>query len=232
MKTYAILAALLVGVVLASGCTQQPQGSGGNGQQNQQPSGVIQPSDSQPVSPLQVGSWARVALTTTSAKPIEFTYKFLEKTLNGAAYEGIETETGTGVSLVLWEKGKAGSPGVKMYSLAKFGQLALCNAINAASESLPATANPYQGNAEGVSSLGAGTYTTSSGKTVSVVKYRSNTSGVSGEYWYSSQVPFPLAWSETNTTVAGREVTSVMELQDFGTGASTAFADKDFERCQ
>ena len=237
---YPILAILVIASVLASGCVQQgaPEGTGGadnqGGQQGGQASPPQNPPQTPPASPpaLQPGAWSKVAMTTTSAKPIEFTYKSVEVTLNNIVYSGIETETSTGGdSLVIWEKGKETSGG-KIYSLSKIGQLTLCNAITTEPTNMPSTKDPYANGAEGVTSLGTGTYTTPTGKTVAVNKYKYDKAGVTGEYWYSSQVPFVIVKSETNMTVVGREVNTKMELQDFGTGATSAFAQKDFEKCE
>ncbi|MFH1237776.1 MAG: hypothetical protein V1648_05245 [Candidatus Aenigmatarchaeota archaeon] len=230
-KTFAVLAMLLVATVLASGCTQQPAApatGGGDQNTNQPPQNIFQ----QPVT--QPGSWAKVALTTTSARPVEFTYKYVEKTLGAVVYTGMETETVSGSSLVMWEKGKdANTPGTKMYSLSKFGQITLCNSLTTAPNNLPVTSDPYEKPTTGVTQLGTGTYTTPTGKSVAVTKYRTAIGGITGEYWYSGQVPFVLVWSETNMTVAGKDVTSKMELQDFGTsGAISAFTDKNFENCE
>jgi len=235
---YPILAILVIASVLASGCVQQgaPEGTGGAENQGGQQGGQTNPPPAPPASPpvMQPGAWSKVAMTTTSAKAIEFTYKSVEVTLGSIVYSGIETETSTGGdSLVLWEKGKAtGAGGVKIYSLSKVGQLTLCNAITTEPSNMPGTQDPYANGAEGVTSLGTGTYTTPTGKTVSVNKYKYDKAGMIGEYWYSSQVPFVIVKSETNTTVVGREVNTKMELQDFGTGATSAFAQKDFEKCE
>lgn len=238
---YPILAILVIASVLASGCVQQGANGGTGGAENQggQQGGQTNPPQNPPTAPpspsvLQPGAWSKVAMTTTSAKAIEFTYKSVEVTLGSIVYTGIETETSTGGdSLVLWEKGKDTSVGgVKIYSLSKVGQLTLCNAITTEPTNTPNTQDPYANGAEGVTSLGTGTYTTPTGKTVSVNKYKYDKSGMTGEYWYSSQVPFVIVKSETNTTVVGREVNTKMELQDFGTGATSAFAQKDFEKCE
>ena len=230
-KTFAVLAMLLVATVLASGCTQQPVPANNGGEeqeQNQPPQNVFQPLATQP------GSWAKVALTTTSAKPVEFTYKYVEKTLGAVVYTGMETETVSGSSLVMWEKGKdTSTPGTKIYSLSKFGQITLCNSLTTAPDKMPVLSDPYEKPASGVTQLGTGTYTTPTGKSVTVAKYLTSIGGITGEYWYSSQVPFVLVLSETNMTVADKEITSKMELQDFGTsGAISAFTDKDFENCE
>ena len=234
--TYAILAVLVVASVLVSGCVQQgaPGGTGANdgtggqgGQQN--PPSLFGGTPSGP----KPGDWSKVAMTTTSAKAIEFTYKSIEVTLGSIVYSGIETETDTSDSLIIWEKGKdTGTAGVKIYSLGKVGQLTLCNVITTEPTNMPDTKDPYADGAEGVTSLGTGTYTTPTGKTVSVNKYRYSKGGVTGEYWHSSEVPFVIVKSETNMTVVGREVNTKMELQDFGTGATSVFVQKDFEKCE
>ncbi len=228
--TYAILSVLVVASVLASGCVQQgaPGGAdtnGGTGGQQNPPLFGGTPSGPKP------GDWSTVAMTTTSAKAIEFTYKSVEVTLGSVAYTGIETETDTSNTLIMWERGKETSGG-KMYSLSKVGQLTLCNVITTEPTNMPGTKDPYANGAEGVTSLGTGTYTTPTSKTVSVNKYRYSKEGVTGEYWYSSEVPFVIVKSDLNMTVVGREVNTKMELQDFGTGATSTFAEKDFEKCE
>lgn len=224
-STYPVLAIMMIFSVLASGCVQ----SGGNANAGgQDTANEFQP----PLSAFQPGAWSRVSLTMTSAKPVEFTYKSVEAVIGGVAYSGIETDTLSGSALVLWERGKDRFvEEAKMYSLSKFGQLTLCNSIKTEPQNLPAMADPYAKETDGVTLLGAGTYTTPTGKTVSVSKYKVDVSGTVGEYWYSNQVPFVIARSETNVTVAGKEITSKMELQDFGSGAASAFTDKDFEKC-
>lgn len=221
---------LLIASVLASGCVQQPGGTtGGPPEQNNTP-----PQNPPPSAPagLQPGDWSQVALTTTSAAAIEFTYKSVEATIKGTAFSGIETETSSGSSLILWEKGKERSAaGIRMYSLSRFGQIVLCNAITAAPQNLPGESDPYAKGGEGVTYLGTGTYTTPTSKTVSVSKYLVATGNITGEYWYSSKVPFSIVRSETNTTVVGKLITAKTELQDFGKGAASAFKQQDFDKC-
>jgi len=229
-----LLAALLLVSVLVSGCVQQLPGTGGGTTDNR--SGQTgQPPTAPPEAQigLQLGIWSKVAMTSTSAKPIEFTYKSIEATIDGMVFSGIETEISTSNSAVLWEKGKDRSAaGIRMYSLSKIGQIVLCNPINTEPQNLPATADPYAKGGAGVTALGTGTYTTPAGKTVNVNKYKVNTSGMSGEYWYSSQVPFVMVKSEINTTVAGKEINTKIELRDFGTGATSVFKQADFGKCK
>lgn len=239
---YPLLAILLVTSVLASGCIQQPSGTpggttGGTGGQ----AGTNPPPSSPPPSGLQPGAWAKVSMILPSAKPVEFTYRYVEKMINGVAFIGTEMETSSGVSLFLTENTNRTEP-VKMYSLNKLGQLVLCNAVTTKPENTPTNTDPYAYDAangtHGVTSLGTDSYTTPTGKTVTVVKYKVEMSGTEGEYWYkkgeywySIQVPFVLVKSEVNTTIAGKNATTKMELQDFGTGAMSAFTQKDLEKC-
>jgi hypothetical protein len=99
-------------------------------------------------------------------------------------------------------------------------------------QNLPSTTDPYAKGADGVTLLGTRTYTTPTGKTVSMNKYAYSKSGVTGEYWYSSEVPFSIVKSDTKMTVVGKEVNTLMELQDFGTGATSAFTQKDLDKCE
>jgi hypothetical protein len=227
---FSLFAVMLLALVLASGCVQQP--APGNGNQTNQSNANPQPNPSPAPAGLKTGDWSRVEVATTSATPVEFTYISVLVEINGAQYTGMETQTVSGSSMVVWENGKlSNDTSVKMFSLTKFGTIVLCNALTHEPQNLLGNEDPYAKGGDGITSLGTGSFTTKTGKTVAMNKYFVQSGGISGEFWYSNQVPFALVKSETNTTVTGKLITAKTELQDFGSGATSAFASKDFEKC-
>jgi hypothetical protein len=186
------------------------------------------------------GSWSTYVMESTGGgAPVssEMTYKGVEVSFGGKTYSGMEMLTKQAdveaPILMLWESGKDFSSSLAWYAIKAQGIVMCFGGDTSQAKGTTAPPTEYDVKSDTVS-LGSGTYTTDSGKTVNVQKYRvrSTATGVTGdvEQWVSEEVPFLMAKTTTSTTSGGQTMQISLHLKDFGlSGATSSFTSKELE---
>lgn len=184
------------------------------------------------------GSWSTYAMESTGT-PVsgDMTYKGVDVSFGGKTYSGMEVSMKQmGVEapvLMLWESGKDFSSSLAWYAIKAQGIVMCSGGDTSQAKGTTAPPTEYDIKPDTVS-LGTGTYTTDSGKTVNVQKFRvrSTATGVTGdvEQWVSEEVPFLMVKTMTSTTSGGQTVDVNLRLKDFGlSDATSAFTSKELE---
>lgn len=184
------------------------------------------------------GSWSTYTMESTGT-PVsgDITYKDVEVSFGGKNYQGMEILTNqAGVEapvLMLWESGKDFSSSLAWYAIKAQGIVMCFGGDTSQAKETTAPPTEYDVKPDTVF-LGAGTYTTDSGKTVNVQKYRvkSTATGATGEVeeWVSEEVPFLMVKTQTSTTSGGQTMQINLNLKDFGlSGAASSFTSKELE---
>ena len=171
---------------------------------------------------LKAGSWAEYTISEGGREIMKF---LGEDTWDGRASYIMETESvmnGDSTVTQIWiDK----STGEVVLFLIEMGGVVMKMDITASQDTdVPGEDEPWDEPA--AKELGAGTYTTPTGKTVNVTKYTVTTTWGTDEYWISSEVPFGEVKDISNGEV-------FMELYDFGfSGAQRSISREEAENAE